>query len=96
MDLLKDEQKLIDKKHKARDNVDRKRKYFTGAQTSFRKARREFKVAAKILQAFRKKHKFELEDLRAELTDLVVIHTPGVIPTPVEEKPIDFEEPETD
>lgn len=85
MDLLKEVQKLISKKHKARDNLNRKRKYFLGAQTSFRKARREFKMAAKVLHSFRKEHKFELADLRTDPADPVVINTPSVKPTPIAE-----------
>lgn len=93
MDLLKESQKLISKKHKARDNLDRKRKYFLGAQTSFRKARREFKIAAKILQSFRKEHKFELKDLRTENVNVPEdITKPKVVenvPRPVEKESSD-------
>ena len=45
MDLLKEEKRLVEKKHKTLENLERKQKYLKGAVTSFKKARRELKVA---------------------------------------------------
>jgi len=57
MDLLKEEKKLVEKKHKAFENLERKQKYLTGAVTSFKKARRELKVANIQLRTIRRQIK---------------------------------------
>lgn len=79
MDLLKDEEKLVEKKQKALENLQRKQKYLAGAQTSFRKARREFKIAVANLRTIRKQIKAE------GIERPVVIHTPGVEPISITE-----------
>jgi len=59
MDLLKEEKKLVEKKHKAFENLERKQKYLTGAVTSFKKARRELKAANIRLRVMRRQIKME-------------------------------------
>ena len=59
MDLLKEEERLVEKKQKAIENMKRKQKYLAGATTSFRKARRELKVANAKLKAIRQQIKAE-------------------------------------
>lgn len=87
MDLLKEEEKLIEKKQKALANLERKRKYFFTAQASFRKARRELKAANIRLRAIRKEMKYAGYErpVVPPASDPVVIHTPSVEPTSVEE-----------
>lgn len=78
MDLLKDEEKLVEKKRKARENLAKKAKYLAGATTSFKKARREFKIANARLKAIR-------QQIKAEgIERPVVINTPGVEPIPAD------------
>jgi len=57
MDLLKEEKRLVEKKHKALDNLERKQKYLKGAVTSFKKARRELKVVNYQLRTIRQQIK---------------------------------------
>lgn len=66
MDLLKEEKRLIEKKHKARDNLEKKKRYLETAAKSFRKAKREFKLAAADLNVIRKRIKVEGVERPAE------------------------------
>lgn len=66
MDLLKEEKRLIDKKHKALENLGKKKKYLETAARSFRKAKREFKLAAVELNVIRKRIKVEGVERPAE------------------------------
>ena len=84
MDLLKEETRLVDKKHKALENLERKKKYLAGAAKSFKKARREFRLAANELKVVRKK-------IVAEGIERPVI-TPDTKPEAVENKPAATEE----
>lgn len=64
MDLLKEEKRLTERKHKALENLERKQKYLKGAVTSFKKARRELKVANVQLRTIRQQIRAQgLEDL---------------------------------
>jgi len=64
MDLLKEEKKLVEKKHKALENLERKQRYLSGAVTSFKKARRELKIANVQLRTIRQQIKAQgIEDL---------------------------------
>lgn len=83
MDLLKEEQKLIEKKKKALENLGRKEKYLAGAGTSFRKARREFRAAVKNLQAIR--HQIKIEGIERPVVEPDSIPEPITEAEPVEE-----------
>ena len=90
MDLLKEEKSLVEKKKKADENLRRKQRYFHNAGISLRKAEKEVKRAIKRLRNIRGKIKaqsyvFIENDVEDLPTDPVVIHTPSVKPTPVEE-----------
>lgn len=90
MDLLKEVEKLVERKHKALENLKRKEKYLAGAETSFKKARRELKVTNAKLKIIRKQIKaqgiesFDVPESPIE-SEPVVIHTPLVKPTPITE-----------
>jgi len=59
MDLLKEEKKLIENRQKALENLERKKKYLTGATISLKKAEREFKNAGRKLSAIREQIKMQ-------------------------------------
>lgn len=59
MDLLKEEKRLIEKKHKALENLEKKKKYLGTIAKSVRKAKREFRLAAAELNVIRKRIKVE-------------------------------------
>lgn len=89
MDLLKEEKRLIEKKHKALENLEKKKKYLGTIAKSVRKAKREFRLAAAELNVIRKRIKVEGIERPAD----VIINTPGVVPTPIEEQESMAEKP---
>lgn len=62
MDLLKEEKRLTEKKHKALENFQKKQRYLEAATTSFRKAKREFRLANIRLRAIRQSIKTTIKN----------------------------------